>query len=196
MHGNSDNSPPLSISSAELQRPPPLDVSGGGSLQVPPYFPSYADSQIRSASSGSCSPLSMHSLASSLPCQSPASLTYSAEHCPSAAADTHFQQSMEMFNASLVRSIPSSRGTSQLPYTRIPTPPPPVHYNARPETPEPPVITKKRKRKDARQLRELNRVYARTEYPSTERRRQLASDLDLSARCVQVWLVPLFTRRV
>jgi hypothetical protein len=101
---------------------------------------------------------------------------------------------MAMFNAFLNRSIPSSQGTAQLPYTRVPTAPSPVPYNVRPETPVP-AITKKRKRKDARQLKELNRVFAHTKYPTTEVRRQLATNLNLPPRCVQVWLahISLYT---
>ena len=55
-----------------------------------------------------------------------------------------------------------------------------------------PTIKKKRKRADARQLEALNRMYARTAFPSTEERQQLAKDLDMSARSVQIWLVHAF----
>ena len=55
------------------------------------------------------------------------------------------------------------------------------------ETAEP-TIKKKRKRADARQLEALNEMYARTAFPSADERQQLARDLDMSARSVQIWL--------
>ncbi|KAG1737672.1 hypothetical protein EDB19DRAFT_1829451 [Suillus lakei] len=55
---------------------------------------------------------------------------------------------------------------------------------------EEPVIKKKRKRADAAQLKVLNETYARTAFPSTEERADLAKKLDMSARSVQIWLVP------
>ena len=192
MHDGSDNSVSPS-SSADPLRPSPLDSSMSGGWQGPPYYPSYSELQIPSTSGDSCSLHSVDSSASNfLQYQSPASPTIPAEHCPSQGVVTstaaHYQQqSMAMFNAFLNRSIPSSQGTAQLPYTTVPTAPSPVFYNVRPETPVP-AITKKRKRKDPRQLKELNRVFARTKYPTTEVRRQLATDLGLSPRCVQVWL--------
>lgn len=54
-------------------------------------------------------------------------------------------------------------------------------------TPEEPVIKKKRKRADAAQLKVLNETYARTAFPSTEERAELARKLDMSARSVQIW---------
>jgi len=48
-------------------------------------------------------------------------------------------------------------------------------------------IKKKRKRADAAQLKVLNEVYARTAFPSTEERADLARKLDMSARSVQIW---------
>lgn len=53
-----------------------------------------------------------------------------------------------------------------------------------------PTIKKKRKRADAAQLKILNDVYARTAFPSTEERQQLAKTLDMSPRSVQIWCVP------
>ncbi|KAG1734711.1 uncharacterized protein EDB91DRAFT_583911 [Suillus paluster] len=50
-----------------------------------------------------------------------------------------------------------------------------------------PVIKKKRKRADAAQLKVLNETYARTAFPSTEERAELAKKLDMSARSVQIW---------
>ena len=96
-----------------------------------------------------------------------------------------------MSHASLDRTTPSSRGATQLPNVRVPTVPSPVPYNVPSETAEP-TIKKKRKRADARQLEALNGVYARTAFPSTEERQQLARDLDMSARSVQIWLVHTF----
>ncbi|KAL4080315.1 hypothetical protein V8B97DRAFT_734326 [Scleroderma yunnanense] len=52
---------------------------------------------------------------------------------------------------------------------------------------EEPTIKKKRKRADASQLKVLNEVYARTAFPSTEERAELAKKLDMSARSVQIW---------
>ena len=55
---------------------------------------------------------------------------------------------------------------------------------------EEPVIKKKRKRADATQLKVLNETYARTAFPSTEERAELARRLDMSARSVQIWYTP------
>jgi homeobox protein YOX1/YHP1 len=52
---------------------------------------------------------------------------------------------------------------------------------------EEPVIKKKRRRADANQLKVLNETYARTPFPSTEERQDLARRLDMSARSVQIW---------
>jgi hypothetical protein len=98
---------------------------------------------------------------------------------------------MAMSHASLERNIPSSRLAPQLPYARGPPAPSPVPFDIPAETPEP-TIKKKRKRADARQLEALNRMYARTAFPSTEERLQLAKDLDMSARSVQIWLAHTF----
>ena len=62
----------------------------------------------------------------------------------------------------------------------------PVEYED-PNRPQEPVIKKKRKRADAHQLKVLNDVYARTAFPSTEERNELAKQLDMSARSVQIW---------
>ena len=98
---------------------------------------------------------------------------------------------MAMGHTSLDRNIPSSRGIPQLPYARAPPAPSPVPFDIPPEAQEP-TIKKKRKRADARQLEALNRMYARTAFPSTEERKQLADDLDMSARSVQIWLAHTF----
>ena len=63
----------------------------------------------------------------------------------------------------------------------------PVDYEPPADATEP-TIKKKRKRADARQLEHLNATYNRTAFPSTEERAQLAKDLDMSARSVQIWL--------
>jgi hypothetical protein len=98
---------------------------------------------------------------------------------------------MAMSHATLDRTIQSSRGATHLPYAHAPTAPSPVPFDMPLETQEP-TIKKKRKRADARQLEALNRMYARTAFPSTEERQQLARDLDMSARRVQIWLAPAF----
>jgi hypothetical protein len=51
---------------------------------------------------------------------------------------------------------------------------------------------KKRKRADAEQLRVLNEVYARTAFPSTEERQELAIKLNMTPRSVQIWYVSSF----
>jgi hypothetical protein len=118
-----------------------------------------------------------------------------------AAAQTHHQQSMGMTHASLDRNPPSSRVPPPLPYARAPPVISPGSYETRPLFSDPrdiqvadtePTIKKKRKRADARQLEALNRMYARTAFPSTEERLQLAKELDMSARSVQIWLAHTF----
>ena len=74
-----------------------------------------------------------------------------------------------------------SRHVPQMPYTRQVAAVP--EYEPRTE----PTIKKKRKRADARQLEVLNATYARTAFPSTEERANLAKQLDMSARSVQIW---------
>ncbi|KAF9792483.1 hypothetical protein BJ322DRAFT_49631 [Thelephora terrestris] len=54
-------------------------------------------------------------------------------------------------------------------------------------TQEHPPPKKKRKRADAEQLRVLNEVYARTAFPSTEERQDLAGKLNMTPRSVQIW---------
>jgi homeobox protein YOX1/YHP1 len=83
------------------------------------------------------------------------------------------------------RQVSSSRVSAQLPYARPAMSP--VDYEPPAEASEP-AIKKKRKRADARQLEALNSTYGRTAFPSTEERAQLAKDLDMSARSVQIWL--------
>ena len=51
---------------------------------------------------------------------------------------------------------------------------------------------KKRKRADAEQLRVLNEVYARTAFPSTEERQELAIKLNMTPRSVQIWYASYF----
>ncbi|KAI5123666.1 hypothetical protein M0805_001695 [Coniferiporia weirii] len=62
--------------------------------------------------------------------------------------------------------------------------------NHSPQEPSPvdfPAVKKKRKRADAAQLKTLNEVYARTAFPTTEERMELAKKLEMSARSVQIW---------
>lgn len=74
-----------------------------------------------------------------------------------------------------------------MPYSRgLPAMGSPVEYED-PNHAQEPVIKKKRKRADAHQLKVLNDVYARTAFPSTEERNELAKQLDMSARSVQIW---------
>ena len=86
------------------------------------------------------------------------------------------------------RTVPSLRTTTQSPYTRAAPAISPVDDESQPGSAEP-TIKKKRKRADARQLEVLNATYNRTAFPSTEERAQLAKQLDMSARSVQIWLV-------
>jgi hypothetical protein len=159
-------------------------------MQIPPA----SSSDMRSPQS-----VSRYSPTSGFPqYQSPTSPAYPAGHNPSrgavptvAAAHTaRYQQPMAMTHASLERNISSSRGPTQLPYARVPPVPSPVPFDMPAETQEPTI--KKRKRADARQLEALNRMYARTAFPSTEERLELAKDLDMSARSVQIWLAHTF----
>jgi homeobox protein YOX1/YHP1 len=66
-----------------------------------------------------------------------------------------------------------------------------VPYNVPPKI-QGSTIKKRRKRANARQLEALNRVYARTAFPSSEEREQLVRELDMSARSVQIWLAHAF----
>ena len=145
-----------------------MDFPGAGRLQEPPY-PSHGGLRISPTSSGFRSPHSVYSPASSFP------------RC---------QQPMGMNHASLDPTTSSSRGPTQLPNACVPSAPSPVPHDVPSETAEPTI--KKRKRADARQLEALNGVYARTAFPSTEERQQLARDLDMSAGSVQNWLAHTF----
>ncbi|KAG1716403.1 hypothetical protein ID866_755 [Astraeus odoratus] len=95
-----------------------------------------------------------------------------------------------------VGTLPSERGLPPQPEVHGPSPYARGPITGRVLTEEPvplvptteePVIKKKRKRADAAQLKVLNEVYARTAFPSTEERAELAKKLDMSARSVQIW---------
>ena len=200
-HSGSYNRALPSSSSLDGSLPPPLDVPRGGMWQGPPYCPSYTDFQIPPTSSGLRSPHSVYPPASSFPqYQFPASPAYLTDHSHSrgavptvAATSTQYRQPMEMSHASLDRTIRSSQGTTQLPYSRVPTAP--STYDLSPKTSEGTIKkkpTKKRKRIYPRQLAVLNRTYACTSLPSTKERAQLARDLDMSPRRVQIWWVHAF----
>ena len=194
-HDDSDNSPPPSPSSADLWQRPPLDVPASGRVQGQAYYQYHADLQIPHTSNDLRSPHSRYSPASSIPqFQSPASTAYPEGHSPSRGAVSTYtveHLSLAMSNVSLDYTNPMYRGSRPLPHDHVPITPSPVPYDVPPETQEP-TIKKKRKRADARQLEALNRMYARTAFPSTEERQQLARDLDMSARSVQIWLVHAF----
>ncbi|KAH8107921.1 homeobox-domain-containing protein [Cristinia sonorae] len=84
---------------------------------------------------------------------------------------------------SVDRTVPSRVSVhAPSPYARQP-PQMSSTYNPEPE----PMIKKKRKRADAEQLKVLNETYARTAFPSTEERIELAKKLGMSARSVQIW---------
>ena len=193
-HGGFHNTTLPSSGSTDLLFHLPLDVPGGGRLQGLLYNPSLADSQIL------CDLRSQHSVyspASSFSqSYSSASSTYSTGDsssrgaAPTAAAANIHQQSMEMSIASLDCTIPGSRGTMHLPCAHVPTVPSPVLYDVLPKAPKS-RVKKKRKRPDARQLNALNMMYARTRYPPTPEREQLARDINMHPRTVQVWLAHL-----
>lgn len=88
---------------------------------------------------------------------------------------------------SVDRTVPSRASTvhATSPYARGP---PAMSYSPE-EPPSEPMIKKKRKRADAEQLKVLNETYARTAFPSTEERIELAKKLGMSARSVQIWCV-------
>ena len=184
--------------SPDPRHPPPLNVPGDGRWQGQSYYTSYSDLQIP-PSSDLRSPHSVYSPASSfVQYQSPAGSAHPTEHSPSrgavhtiTAASTQCQQAMGISHASSECTASSSRGPTQLPYPRVLTASSPVPHDLPPETSDP-KIKKKRKRADARQLSALNEMYARTAFPSTEDRQQLAKDLDMSARSVQIWLAHTF----
>ncbi|THH14241.1 hypothetical protein EW146_g6066 [Bondarzewia mesenterica] len=92
---------------------------------------------------------------------------------------------MQMGHATVERTV-SSRNVAPMPYTRGAPVMSPVDYEVT-ESASEPTIKKKRKRADAHQLKVLNDVYARTAFPSTEERAELARKLDMSARSVQIW---------
>ena len=199
MHGGSDNSASPFSCLADPQRPLPLYVSGGGRWEGLLYDPSYADLQI---SSGLSSSLVVDSSASNISqCQSPANPAYPADYSPSQEVDatvavphTPYQQSMAMAHTSMFRAIPSSGGTAQPPYARVPTTSASslISYDAPLKTPEP-LTKKRRKRLNAHQFRTLSTVLSHTRYPSSEKREQLARSLGIKTRSVQVWWVPLYT---
>ena len=162
-------SPSSSITDHWRLGPSPLDVPGDGRLQGPPYS-SHGDLRISPTSSDFRSPHSVNSPAPSFPQR---------------------QQLMGMNHAYLDHTTSSSRGPTQLPNACVPISTSPVLHDVPTATAEP-TIKKKRKRADARQLEALNGVYARTAFPSTEERQQLARDLDMSARSVQIWLAHAF----
>ncbi|KAI9434744.1 hypothetical protein F5148DRAFT_1006085 [Russula earlei] len=112
----------------------------------------------------------------------PASHTSPGATGPAVApANPHCPQPMSMGHSSGERNLPASRSI-QLPYTRALMSP--VDYDLQPDFVVP---KRKRKRADALQLRVFNVTYARTAFPSTEERAQLALDLDMSPRSVQIW---------
>ncbi|KAI9511138.1 homeobox-domain-containing protein [Russula earlei] len=188
-YGSYNRSSPSS-SSADPRRLPPLNVPREDRFQG--YYASHIDLQIP-PSSDMRSPHAVYSPASSYPqYQSLTPNAYPSSHTSSRAtvpavapANPHYHQSMSMDHSSVARNVPTSR-SAQLPYTRAPPVMSPVDYDTQTESTEP-SIKKKRKRADARQLEVLNATYARTAFPSTEERAQLAKDLDMSARSVQIW---------
>ena len=169
----------------------------------PSYNPPNADSQIPPTSRDLRLPDLVYSPASSFPqYHSPPSPAYATGHNPSrravptiAAANTHYQRSMATSQASLDRTIPNSRGTTQLPYAHVPTAPSYVPCDVLPETVERTIKKKRKPRRkcaDARQVEVLNRAYAHTAYPSAEELEQLATDLNMSYQRVKNWLLHTF----
>ena len=161
-------SPPSSLTDNWRFGLSPLDVPGGGKLQGPPYS-SHGDLRIPTSSDF----------------RSPHSANFPASSFPQC------QQPVGMNHAYLDHTTSSSRDPTQLPNACVPTAPSPVLHDVPSETVEP-TIKKKRKRADARQLEALNGAYARTAFPSTEERQQLARELDMPARSVQIWFAHAF----
>lgn len=94
-------------------------------------------------------------------------------------------------HSSLVGAVPDPRASS--PYGRGSSHVPPSSYTPPPISPtsgDEPTIKKKRKRADAAQLKILTETYARTAFPSTEERLELAKLLDMTPRSVQIWYYP------
>lgn len=95
---------------------------------------------------------------------------------------------------SVDRTVPSRASIhGQVPYARDPHQVGPSYSQS-----NEPMIKPKRKRATPDQLKVLNQTYERTAFPSTEERIQLAKDLGMSPRSVQIWYVILvlyyFTR--
>ncbi|KZV88063.1 hypothetical protein EXIGLDRAFT_723007 [Exidia glandulosa HHB12029] len=67
-----------------------------------------------------------------------------------------------------------------------------AHSDGRDDTAATVPPKKKRRRASGRQLETLNTVYARTAFPTTEERHELARQLDMSPRSVQIWSVKCF----
>lgn len=105
---------------------------------------------------------------------------------PAAGAPLPRRSSMSV-DRNVPTRLSSVHGPS--PYARGPPTMPASGYTPEPAVSEP-AIKKKRKRADAEQLKVLNDTYNRTAFPSTEERIELAKKLGMSARSVQIWLVP------
>ena len=90
---------------------------------------------------------------------------------------------------SVDRTVPSRASIhGQVPYARDPHQVGPSYSQS-----NEPMIKPKRKRATPDQLKVLNQTYERTAFPSTEERIQLAKDLGMSPRSVQIWYVIFFT---
>lgn len=86
---------------------------------------------------------------------------------------------------SVDRTVPSRASIhGQVPYARDPHQVGPSYSQS-----NEPMIKPKRKRATPDQLKVLNQTYERTAFPSTEERIQLAKDLGMSPRSVQIWYV-------
>lgn len=117
--------------------------------------------------------------------------TIDTRHHSHAPHPMHFQA--DLHQPSHRNSHHTEWGTSQRTDSHLVSPyarPPREASNPSPQEPSPveyPSVKKKRKRADAAQLKVLNEVYARTAFPTTEERQELAQRLDMSARSVQIW---------
>jgi len=193
-HGSFNRTSP-SPNAAEHRRLPPLNPRDGWS-----YYASHHDMQIPQSQqpSGDAmrSPQAMPSslVSSYQQYQSLASAAYPGHSFSrgtiptTAAVNSSYPQ---YSHASLNRTMPSSRNSTQHPYSRDDPHITRLNIELPPHPQAEPVI-KKRKRSDARQLDVLNATYARTASPSTEERAALAKQLDMSARSVQIWLAHAF----
>lgn len=171
-------SPPLPSNPSETRKLPPLTTGstlGSAGWSSTPY--PYAAGDIHSPTASYPRSYTNYQTSSS---HAGGSYSY---HIPVDSNNYHAMNphSRSGYEEAPRSSSPYGRSSSQMPPPQSGTPPPISPTN------EEPSIKKKRKRADAAQLKVLNETYARTAFPSTEERIQLAKLLDMTARSVQIW---------